>query len=308
MTEKCLDIVILNFPGALPSAVLGIHEILSHGLSASGAVFNIHTLSNECETGESIDCVIVPPSSDEVDKSKAPWISGWLAQQHKQGALICSVCVGLIWLLESGIIQNRQVTTHWAVANRLEEHPGVCLDVDRMLIEYPDLITAGGLMAWVDLCLALINRFVGQEVAAATARHFVVDFYRQNQRLYARFVPNLSHGDQSILRVQNMIASKFATKIQNTELADISGMSMRSFLRRFKSTTGYTPLEYTQQVRIESARNLLIHSQLSIGEIAFQVGYADHSSFGRLFQKNGGESPKTFRERHRRSGLGNESG
>ena len=79
------------------------------------------------------------------------------------------------------------------------------------------------------------------------------------------------------------------------ELADKVGLGLRSFMRRFKKATGDTPLNYLQRVRIETAKELLSNSSLSIDQVGYRVGYEDASYFSRLFKREVEKTPGDFR-------------
>ena len=63
----------------------------------------------------------------------------------------------------------------------------------------------------------------------------------------------------------------------------------------FKAATGVRATQYWQQLRIESAKDLLSASNLSIQEIAYQVGYQDQGQFTRLFKQYIDQTPKDYR-------------
>lgn len=79
------------------------------------------------------------------------------------------------------------------------------------------------------------------------------------------------------------------------QLADALGMSLYHFCRQFKQSTGVAPYQYITRRRIEQAKQLLLHSQLSITDIALQVGFATPSAFTRLFHRITGTTPKDYR-------------
>ncbi|WP_165798803.1 GlxA family transcriptional regulator [Shimia abyssi] len=178
-----------------------------------------------------------------------------------------------------------------------KHYPMVATDVNQILIEHADLITAGGMMAWVDLCLALIDRFIGRDAVIETAHRFVVDVGQRDQRRYRRFTPNLTHGDPGVRKAQLAIERDFDGKYSIRDLATVAGMSERTFIRRFSSITGLPPMAYVQAVRIEKSKDMLIHSNQIVQNIAFAAGYSDHSSFGRKFIQETGLTPTEFRNR-----------
>ena len=83
-------------------------------------------------------------------------------------------------------------------------------------------------------------------------------------------------------------------------LARRSGMSPRSFARRFKLATGQTPLAYLHGLRIEAAKQLLERSERSLREVAEAVGYEDVAFFRALFKRRSGAAPAVWRRRFAR--------
>lgn len=296
-------IAILAYPGALQSAVLGLMDVLGYANRDGGDAFRLHVLEAFSPEPDSYAAVILPPSLGGVHPEDVPELPGFLELQHRNGAVVCSACTGLTFVAAAGLAGGRKVTTHWGLAQRLAAaYPDLRLDTDQLLIEYSDLITAGGLMAWVDLALALIERFLGYAAAVETARHFIVDFRRRDQRRFRRFLPELRHGDAAVLKTQHYLEQCAHGRVTVAEMAAASGLSGRSFLRRFKAATGLAPKHYLQELRIERARDLLIDTELSVAEICYKTGYNDPPSFVRLFTRLSGLTPGAFREQYRRKG------
>jgi len=73
----------------------------------------------------------------------------------------------------------------------------------------------------------------------------------------------------------------------------------RTFDRRFKAATGYSPLSYTQAVRIEEAKHLLETGDVAVEAVGRAVGYEDSTSFRRLFRRLAGMSPGDYRRKFR---------
>ncbi len=80
-------------------------------------------------------------------------------------------------------------------------------------------------------------------------------------------------------------------------MAARSGLTERSFLRRFRAATGQSPLEYIQTLRMEEAKQMLETSDMSLDNVAAEVGYVEPASFRRLFRKLVGLTPSDYRRR-----------
>lgn len=297
MVARSYSLAILAYPGCLQSAVLGLQDVLGYAASISEHSVAVETISTFVPGGRSFDALILPPSASEVRAADVPELPRYTAYQHGKGAVVCSACTGVTFIAEAGIAAGRPVTTHWGLEQRLSKrYPDMSFNTDQLLIEYSDLITAGGLMAWVDLGLVVIERFLGYGVAARTAGYFIVDMRRRDQRRFRRFSPHLRHGDAAILKSQHLIDARYADVLSVKEIASASGLPDRTFLRRFKAATGMTPNGYLQELRIERARGLLIETGRTVSDICFAVGYQDPPSFSRLFTKLTGLTPNAFRK------------
>jgi transcriptional regulator GlxA family with amidase domain len=249
--------------------------------------------------GDAWTAVILPPSLGGGDPAKpdAPLVR-WLRRRHRQGTLLCSVCAGAFTLAETGLLAGRTATTHWALREAFAARfPEVLLDTDRMIVDEGDLITAGGLMAWVDLGLRLIERYLGPTVMLATARFFLVDPGGREQRFYSPFVPVLTHGDRAVLKVQRWLQARGGERVSLEGMAGKAGLGERTFLRRFQKATGLTPIAYVQHLRVGRARELLEASDRSIDEVAWQVGYEDTGAFRKVFLRVMGLTPGEYRRR-----------
>ncbi len=283
--------VILAYPGALHSAVLGLSDILTF----AGMTPNI--VSEPGQKPQAASAIILPPAQSSPDPTSTPWIVDWLKTSAEKGVLICTACVGVTWVAAAGIDAGRPVTTHWGAGPDIKRKwPKLNLDTDRLIIEYSDLVSAGGLMAWIDLALIVIERHLGHQAMLATARHFVVDPGRRDQRRFQRFQPDMDHGDSKILRAQQLIETGIARQLRVTELAGVIGLSPRSFQRNFKAVTGFSFSDYVQKLRIEQAKTLLADTRRSVAEVASDVGYSDVPGFHRVFLKITGLPPSAFRK------------
>jgi transcriptional regulator GlxA family with amidase domain len=178
----------------------------------------------------------------------------WMRSRHAEGVTLCSVCAGAFVLAATGLINGRRATTHWAFAEALAERfPQIKLAANHMVIDDGDIITAGGILAWTDLGLTLVAKFMGPGVMLSTARFLLIDPPRHEQRAFDVFVPKFEHGDAEILRVQHHLHAKSAEPQSIPDLAGRAGLTGRTFLRRFAKATGLRPTEYLQQVRIRKA-------------------------------------------------------
>jgi transcriptional regulator GlxA family with amidase domain len=201
-------------------------------------------------------------------------------------------------LAKTGLLAGRQATTHWSFADEFSTRfPDVLMESEHMVVDYGDVLTAGGAMAWVDLGLRLTERFLGSAVMHDTAHYMNVDPPGREQRFYSGFEPRTKHGDAAILKAQQWLSAQRDHAVTVADIAQQAGLEPRTFLRRFVQATGMKPTEYQQRLRMSRAREMLEFSRSSIDLIAEGVGYRDVRGFRRVFRGIVGLTPSDYRRR-----------
>ncbi len=250
------------------------------------------------------DLVIIPdlhidPSEPLPEELRS--IARWMKQAYERGATVASVCSGAILLGETGVLNGKEATTHWAYADMLSQHcPDVRVCRERILIAAGDghrIITAGGASAWQDLMLYLIGRYCGVDVARQIAKIYLIEPHGDSQLNYASLTAGRQHNDRLIADAQHWAAQHYDTPSPVAAMAALSQLTERGFHRRFKRVTGQSPIDYIQTLRVEEAKQLLEASTLSIEEISTEVGYTEPSSFRTAFRKRVGMSASAYRRK-----------
>lgn len=313
------EIGLLLYPGFQSATVHGLTDLLqtASGFSAkrggpvlrishwsmleSGEIARSYDNSARREAG-AVTIVIPGRLAGPIAREEAVPFARFLMKKHAEGAVLASTCAGAFLLAETGLLAGRPATTHWMFAEAFRSRfPDVKMDSDKMLIEDGDIITAGGLMAWTDLGLRLIDRTLGPTIMIETAQFFLIDPAGRVQKHYSSFAPRLSHCDEAILKVQHWLQSREVAPASVLEMAKEAALEERTFLRRFKAATGMKPTEYSRHLRIGRARELLQFSKRPIDQIAWAVGYEDSASFRKSFHQLVGLSPGEYRRRFRAS-------
>lgn len=243
--------------------------------------------------------VILPPSgAEQYYLSPSEALTSWLFEQHKAGAVVTSACAGAFVLAQAGLLNNKACTTHWGLAGLFrDKFPNVRLKPESILINEGSIITAGGMMSWLDLGLELVSQLSTPSVMRLLGKMLVVDTGAREQRFYQQFMPNFQHGDSAVLNVQHYMADHFSHTISNQVLSELSCLTERTLQRRFQKATGLNLNQYLQHLRVQKACDLLESSNLAFEAIAYHVGYQDVSAFRKVFIKTMGLAPKAFRAR-----------
>lgn len=225
----------------------------------------------------------------------------WLRRTHEDGALLASACSGAVLLGEAGLLINCEATIHWGYVTTLSNnYPGVRVRLDRSLVlsgEAQRIVMAGGGSSWQDLALYLIARFVGLKEAMEVAKVYMLQWHDLGQQPFASLMSLRQTVDAVINSCQKWLALNYKTRAPVAAMVALSGLSERSFIRRFTKATGMTPLAYAHALRIEEAKQMLETTDLTIEAIANETGYEDASFFSRLFHRETGLTAAHYRLR-----------
>lgn len=281
------------------SALYGIEEILEVAVARHRAVIDsvVHISPKALPTG-TFNLLLIPPSIEQDPPAPSAALLSWLKAQHKNGCLLASACAGIFILAPTGLLDGRAATTHWLLAERCKrQFPSIQFQPERLLVDEGDVVTAGGLTAWMDLTLALIGRFFGGATAVALGKYFLVDVGLRRQSCFSCFTPVLDHKDGQVLTVQHKLEKHFAMPLSVAGMAEWVHVSPRTLQRRFQAATGESPICYLQKLRLSKAQERLENSLQSLEEIVVEIGYEDMSSFRKLFRRHFGLSPSRYRQR-----------
>ena len=236
-----------------------------------------------------------------VPTGRYPRECAWLREMHAAGAFLTSVCSGALVLADSGVLEGREATAHWAYSDMFRRYfPRVTFrDSAVLCLKEQDagIVTAGGANAWNDLAFYLIARFCGYSHAIQTAKVFLLSVHAESQCAYAVMTRTMDAKDGVIADCQAWIAQHYEIDNPVEQMAQRSGLNARTFARRFQAATGYTPMDYVQALRIEEAKQELEQDQRSIEDVAACVGYEDDASFRRLFKRRVGLTPAAYRKK-----------
>lgn len=255
------------------------------------------------------DVLIVPSlanlADDSLSSANARAFAEWVFRSHRGGSLICSISTGAALLAEAGLLRGARAATHWAYCDRLaRRYPNVRFIANhRILVDRRSnqIITVAEGTAWQDLVTHLVGRYADVRWAQQLQKTCGVRPTRGG--VISEFVPCRDHGDSLILQAQDTLASGFFKSSALAIATRVSGLSERTFQRRFERATGLLPSRYLRHLRIAEAKLHLELGSDRIDEIAERVGYADIPSFRRTFRSVTGQSPAEYRDQHRQTSI-----
>jgi len=249
---------------------------------------------------------------ERLDRAGTIMIPGWqgvdvpvpkptvnaLQRAHSRGARLLSICSGSFVLAAAGLLDGKRATTHWRYAEKLQRsYPHVRVDPDVLYVDEGQILTSAGSAAGLDLCLHLIRRDFGAEIANQVARRLVISPHRDGgqAQFLDRPVDRRERGPLSVVleRMRNRIRQPMSI----SEMAKWAAMSERTFMRRFHAATGMTPGEWITHQRIGLAKDLLERSRLGVDQVAARSGLGTAMTMRHHFRRHIGLSPAEYRKR-----------
>ncbi|WP_157246420.1 GlxA family transcriptional regulator [Nonomuraea typhae] len=214
-------------------------------------------------------------------------------QGHRR---IMSICTGAFVLAAAGLLDNRPATTHWREAAKFAQlFPRVKLDPDVLYIDDGDVLTSAGVAAGLDLCLHVIRRDFGSEVANRAARRCVMPPSRDGGQAQYIDRPLPDPAGTSTAATRTWMLDRLTEPLDLATLAAHAGMSVRTFTRRFREETGLSPAKWLTGQRVGHARQLLEATDLPVDEVARRAGFGTAVSLRQHLHAAVGVAPLTYR-------------
>ncbi|RZT97771.1 GlxA family transcriptional regulator [Rivibacter subsaxonicus] len=326
--NEAVDILVVAVPETAGSALYGMVDVLSAAgnlwstltrARESERCFRVRIVSHQATPFRCGNGIPVAPDHAIVDDPAAPivivpelWLgpdesmSGrhvevieWLRRRYRDGAYLYSACSGALFLAETGLLDGCPATSHWGYADLFRVHyPKVRFDpAPNLAFARADgrIVTAGGTTSWHDLALHIIGRHASPGEALRIAKVYLMKWHAEGQLPYSPLVTEKPHGDAVVRRCERWLGEHWLDADAVGQVAKVAGIPQRTLERRFKAATGCSLLEYLQSVRIEQAKHLLETGGTPLDEIVAECGYADVSSFRRLFKRLTGLTPGQYR-------------
>ncbi|WP_255953570.1 GlxA family transcriptional regulator [Streptomyces odontomachi] len=269
--------------GAAPGLVTGSDGLsyhVSHGLDALAWA----------------DLVFIPGYRSP-DREDAPQsVVDALIAAHDRGARLAAISTGAFALAATGLLDGKRATTHWHYTRALaRRHPRLRVDENVLFVDEGSVLTSAGAASGVDLCLHILRGDLGVAASNHAARRLVAAPYRSGGQ--AQYVPRSVPEPlgERFAATREWALHRLGEPLTLEALARHAAVSPRTFSRRFVKETGYTPLQWVKRARIDAARELLECSELSIEQIAADVGLGTGANLRLHFQRILGTTPSDYR-------------
>lgn len=222
----------------------------------------------------------------------------WLTKICESTNRYGSICTGAFLLAKTGLLNCKEVTTHWAFIDQLREmHPDIHVNNKAFCVQDKKTFTSAGVTSGLDLALALIEQDLGAEIARKTAMHLVALFKRQGtQQQFSNHDGITPHGQIVVNDLSSWVRSNLDQKMNIQILAEKMGITSRHLTRIFSKELGVTPAKWLESIRLEQAKKLLREDKLAIKQVVQECGLNSEQVLRQLFLRHLGMSPTEYKK------------
>jgi len=241
---------------------------------------------------------IVIPGWRNPDEAPPSALLRTLRRAHERGARLMSICSGVFVLAAAGLLDGRRATTHWRYVDRLRaRYPRIRVEPDLLYVDEGRILTSAGSAAGIDLCLHVVRRDYGAEIANQVARRLVVPAHRDGGQ--AQYIREAVRRDRSdgLAPVLEWAAGRLASELTVGAWARRAHMSPRTFSRRFAEETGTTPHRWLTAQRLVAAQRRLETTRDAIDAVAEASGFDTAETLRHHFRRAFGTTPTAYRNR-----------
>ena len=241
-----------------------------------------------------LDTILVPGGRGLRKPELGERIADWILTRANRTRRIAAISTGIYGLAPTGLLDGREVTTHWRFASDVARRfPKLRVDHRRPLVKDGPFYTSASLSAAIDLSLALIEEDYGWHVAFAAAQELGMPrlTHRNGQKELSRPLTFDSQPTNRFAELVAWILRNLHEDLSVNVLARRACMSPSHFNRAFKSVLGSTPTEFVENLRVNEARRRLSSPRKTVESVAELVGFSNADEFRHAFEKRFGAKP-----------------
>jgi transcriptional regulator GlxA family with amidase domain len=226
-------------------------------------------------------------------------VAKWLNYRAPTTRRIATLGTGIYALAMTGLLDGREVATHWRFAKDVAiRFPQLRVHANRLFVKDGPFYTCAGGTAAVDFSLSLIEADFGRSLALKLARELVVHLKRLGrEEQYSQPLQFQTQASDRFADIASWILCNLGEDLSGEALAARACMSRRNFDRQFTQTFGKTPAEFVAGARMTEARRRLLIPRTTLESIATSLGFKNVSVFSTSFERFVGMRPSTYRTR-----------
>lgn len=256
----------------------------------------VAVLTRQLASSTQADSWLVSNSVTPLQTAPDPATLALLRRAERHARRIVGLCTGSFVLAQAGLLKGRRATTHWAHAASLRErYPDTQVEEDRIFIVDGPVWTSAGMSAAFDLCLAMVEKDLGDDVARSVAHSLVMQQRRAGGQTQHSQLLQIAPKSDRVQAALDYARANLKNVLNVEELAAVATLSPRQFSRVFTQETGVSPARAVEGLRVEAARLMIERSHHPLEVVARETGFRDRRHLREVFVRRLGVPPQSTR-------------
>lgn len=234
----------------------------------------------------------------ETDPSNRSKLNAAMQRLSKQSNVFGALCTGSFLLARAGFLKDRNFTLHWEDQSYfVEEFPDLTPSTALYVID-EKLWTGSGGLSSMDIALKIISDEYGGHVANAVGNQYQIDRIREpniEQRPF--FLSDYQGLPPKMQTCMKIMLGNMEHPIAIPDIAKMIGITVRSLERAFQENMQTSPAKYYRKLRLEKAKYLIWHTNMSVLEISILAGFPSPSYLSKLYRQEFGVFPSKERKK-----------
>jgi transcriptional regulator GlxA family with amidase domain len=251
-----------------------------------------HSLSAAPE----LDTIVIAGGTGVLRADVTDKISTWILNRINDTRRIGAVGTGVKALAATGLLNGREVTTHWRFARELaRQFPRLKIDHRKSFVRDGPYYTTTGLTGGVNLSLAMIQEDYGPYVAQSVEQELALRLTKEDQdELPPERDSSENHPIDRFSELVAWVMRNLDADLSVEVLARRACMCPSHFSKVFKSILGEPPRDFVQNLRLNEARRRLSKRQKTLRTVSESVGFRTSLAFQEAFERKFGARPSAY--------------
>ncbi len=220
------------------------------------------------------------------------------------GVPVAGNCSGSFVLAEAGLLAGRRCAVHFSLAGPLRQtFPDIIPISDMPVVADGNIITCPGGLASIKLAMYLVSNACGESRAHKAFHYLLGDHGFDKEGAVEDLDLGLKCQDRRVANAVGLMRHKMYELCSIAEIASSVGTSERELSRLFQKYLQVAPSQYWRQMRLKAAKWMVLNSDRSIAQIAYECGFTDCAHLVNWFKRTYHVSPARMRRSHREFGL-----
>ena len=275
-------------------------SLLSHDWSpiVASCGFAIQPTALYDDQNSDYDYLIVHGGPLHSERDIPQQLYDFVEQNHTQGIPIVGLCTGQFILSEMGLMDGRKCAVHFSLEHIMrEQFPEVFPISDQPVVEDGNFLSCPGGLAALNLAARLVGDNCGQTRVDKVMHYLMADPGAVERQTTMQGISDIGLNciERRVSHAVSLMHQQMYGGISIAEIASHVGTSERELTRLFNKHLDKPPGEYWRDIRLKAAHWMVINTDRSMAQIAYECGFTDSSHLIRWFKRRYGETPSKLR-------------